>query len=72
MLSCERCGSSGLKSFSDTDGTVNNKTMANHQEVRRRRPRTFRERNNILGLYDDAELIKRYRLDSEGIAFVIN
>ena len=45
--------------------------MANHQEVRRR-PRTFRERNNILGLYDDAELIKRYRLDSEGIAFVFN
>ena len=58
-------------SFSDTDGTVNNNTMANHQQVRRRRPRNFRERKNILGLYDDAEL-KRYRLDSEGIAFIIN
>ena len=29
-LSCERCGSSGIKSFSDTDWTVNNKTIANH------------------------------------------
>ena len=41
--------------------------MANYQQVRRRRPRTFCERKNILGIYDDAEL---KRLDSEGIAFV--
>ena len=46
--------------------------MADHQQVKRRRPRTFHEHKNILGIYDDAELTKRYRLDSECIAFVTN
>ena len=62
-----------LESFSDTDGTDNNNTtMADHQQVRRCRSRTFSERKNILVIYNDAEIIKRYRLDSEGIGFVSN
>ncbi len=38
--------------------------------VQRRRLRTFQERKNVLELYDDRELIKRYRLDHQGILFV--
>ena len=57
--------------FSDTDGTDNNNTMAYHQQVRRRHPRTFRECKKILGIYDDAELIKRYQLDSEGLLLLL-
>ncbi len=40
--------------------------------VQRRRLRTFQERKNVLELYDDRELIKRYRLDHQGILFVID
>ena len=54
----------------DTKRTDNNDTMADHQQVWRRRSRTFRERKNILDIYDDAELIRRYRLDRGGIAFI--
>ena len=35
-----------------------------------RRPRVFRERRDILNDFSGAELIKRYRLDREGIMFV--
>ncbi len=38
--------------------------------VQIRRLRTFQERKNVLELYDDRELIKRYRLDHQGILFV--
>ncbi len=38
--------------------------------VQRRRLCTFQERKNVLELYDDRELIKRYRFDHQGILFV--
>lgn len=37
---------------------------------RQRRARIFQERKNVFELFDDAELIKRYRLDRAGIIFV--
>ncbi len=37
--------------------------------VQRRRLRTFQERKNVLELYDDRELIKRYRLDHQRYSF---
>ena len=42
------------------------------QQIRIRKPKTYRSRKNILNLYDDAELIERYRLDLEGIMLVID
>uniref|UniRef100_A0A671USV5 Nuclease HARBI1 n=1 Tax=Sparus aurata TaxID=8175 RepID=A0A671USV5_SPAAU len=37
---------------------------------RERRARTFRERKDVLALFDDEQLIKWYRLDRAGIIFV--
>ena len=39
--------------------------MAEHHRVRQ--PREFRERRDVLNQFSDTELIKRYRLDREGI-----
>lgn len=39
-------------------------------ERRIRRPRVCREWKNILNIYDDAELVKRYKLDRAGILLV--
>ncbi|KAK3886761.1 hypothetical protein Pcinc_009081 [Petrolisthes cinctipes] len=45
--------------------------MAEQQPpLRVRQPRVFRERNDVLNELSDNELIKRYRLDREGIIFV--
>ncbi|MPC14194.1 hypothetical protein E2C01_006953 [Portunus trituberculatus] len=44
--------------------------MAEHQQVRRRRQRIFCERKNVLDIYNDAEVIKKYRLDRAGIVSV--
>lgn len=44
--------------------------MALHQGARRRQPRSFSERKDVLNNLSDAELIKRYRLDREGIVLV--
>ena len=38
--------------------------------VPQRRPGSFRERRDVLHDIDDAEPLKRYRLDQEGILFV--
>ncbi|XP_045101457.1 putative nuclease HARBI1 [Portunus trituberculatus] len=40
------------------------------QQERARRPRQHRVRKDVLNMYDDAKLIKRYRLDREGILLV--
>lgn len=45
--------------------------MTEQQEHRLRRGRTFRPRRNVLEELDDAEVIKRYRLDRAGIMFVV-
>ncbi|XP_062849563.1 putative nuclease HARBI1 [Trichomycterus rosablanca] len=37
---------------------------------RQRRVRTFQERKNVFEMFDDFQLIKRYRLDRAGIIFV--
>ena len=39
-------------------------------EAVRRQPRVFRERRDVLNELNDLELIKRYRLNREGILFV--
>ena len=44
--------------------------MAECQQIRERRQRTFRARRDPLIDYSDAELIERYRLDSAGIRYV--
>ena len=45
--------------------------MAEQQQQRRQRQRrTFRDRRDILDEYDDAGLIKRFRLDRAGIVFL--
>ena len=41
--------------------------MAEAQHIRLRKQKVFRSRKNILDAYSDAELIKRFRLDHEGI-----
>ncbi|KAK3873579.1 hypothetical protein Pcinc_021422 [Petrolisthes cinctipes] len=46
--------------------------MAAQEQLRLRRPRTFCDRKDVLNELNDAELIKRYRLDREGILFVTN
>lgn len=46
--------------------------MAEQQQRRLRRGRTFWPRRNVLEELNDAELIKRYRLDREGIMFVVD
>ncbi|KAK3871987.1 hypothetical protein Pcinc_014581 [Petrolisthes cinctipes] len=44
--------------------------MEGQQQVRARRRRLYRERKDILNLYDDSELVKRYRLDRGGIILI--
>ena len=44
--------------------------MAVAAAAARRQPRCFRERKDVLHELTDAELIRRYRLDREGIIFV--
>ncbi|MPC44574.1 hypothetical protein E2C01_038251 [Portunus trituberculatus] len=44
--------------------------MTDHQQTRRRHPRIFRERKNVLDIYDDTEHVMRYRLAREGIVFM--
>lgn len=43
---------------------------AQQQERRMPRPRVFRARKDALEMYDDSELMKRYRFDRAGILFV--
>ena len=45
-------------------------TKMDEQQVGIRRQKAYRTRKDILNLYDDAELTKRYRLDREGIMLV--
>ncbi len=40
--------------------------VASQQGERRRRPRIYRPRKDILNVYEDAELVKRWRLEREG------
>lgn len=51
-------------------GSRESEIVVKMAERRVRRPRIFRERKDILNMYNDAELIKRYRLDREGILLV--
>lgn len=44
--------------------------MAEDHHVRIRQVKTFRPRKDTLGIYNDEELIKRYRLDRAGILYV--
>ena len=44
--------------------------MAEAGTVPQRHPRFFRERRDVLHDIDDAELLKRYHLNQEGILFV--
>ena len=44
--------------------------MAAPQEVELRRPRIYNVRKDVLNEFSDAELIRRYRLDREGIMLV--
>lgn len=46
--------------------------MAAQQQVRVRRARVYRERKDILNMYGDSELLKRYRLDRGDINIVTN
>ena len=46
--------------------------MAAQQPVRVRRARVYRERKDILNVYGDSELVKRFRLDRGGIMLVTN
>lgn len=44
--------------------------MDGQQRVRLRRVRHYFERKDVLNIYNDAELVKRYRLDRAGILLV--
>ena len=46
--------------------------MADLPHIRIRHLRVFRPRKSIFEMYDDAQLIKRYRFDRAGIVFIIN
>ena len=44
--------------------------MAEQIQGRIRRRRVYSERKDILNIYNDAELVKRYKLDRAGILLV--
>ena len=46
--------------------------MATEGQLRLRQHRNYRARRDVLREYSDSELIKRFRLDREGILFVTN
>ena len=46
--------------------------MAAEGQLRLRQRRNYRARRDVLHEYSDSELIKRFRLDREGILFVTN
>ena len=46
------------------------KNMAEDNHLRICRVKTYQPRNNVVNMYSDAELIKRYRLDRAGIIYI--
>ncbi|KAK3894746.1 hypothetical protein Pcinc_001470 [Petrolisthes cinctipes] len=55
-----------------TDRVTRLSNVAAQEQLRLRRSRIFCDRKDVLNELYDAELIKRYRLDHEGILFVTN